>query len=363
MPNLIDPSSSAAIAWSRRALLQSGALAALGTLLPWRLRAADQAAASLPVISKPIPSTGERIAAIGVGTNQFGRAPFDDIRAVLERMHALGGTMIDTAAMYGDSEAVIGRALAGSKLRQGMFVATKFNAEGVSFGPPPGAGGPAGFGGPGGSGGPPPGMPPPPPRDNVYGQASFERSLKRLQTDRVDLLYAHFLASADPLMPLMRELKKAGKARYIGITAALSAQHAELAEKMRQHPIDFIQVDYSIGNRDAETTVFPLAIERKIAVAVAVPFAAAGGGRGGALLQEVADRPLPDWAADIDVKSWSQFFLKYAISHPAVTCAIPGSTKLEHLIDNQLAGHGRLPDAAMRKRMEEYWDAKPPVAS
>ena len=121
---------------------------------------------------------------------------------------------------------------------------------------------------------------------------------------------------------------------------------------LRAVPLDFIQVDYSIANRDAAAAILPLALERKIAVLVNLPF-----GRS-ALFREAAGQPLPPWAADIDVHSWAQYFLKYVISHPAVTCAIPGSTQVSHLIDNQGAGHGRLPDESMRRRMEQYWDNK-----
>ncbi|MFZ1904222.1 MAG: aldo/keto reductase [Steroidobacteraceae bacterium] len=319
--------------WSRRAVLEGGLLAGLGTLLPRGSGAADAnadaaAQARLPVITRAIPSTGERIPVMGIGTNQFREDSYAELRAVLQRMHELGGTLIDTAAGYGESETVIGHVLADLGIRKQMFIATKFNAEGAQ-----------GHQGP--------------PRDNLYGQASFDRSLQRLQTDRVDVMFAHHLPSVDPLMPLLQELKKAGKARYVGITTADVREHPELVDKMRQYPVDFVQVDYSLGNRDAAATVFPLALERKIAIMVDVPL----GGRRRSLLQDVGDRALPPWAAAIDVVSWGQFFLKYVISHPAVTCAIPGTTKLEHLVDNQLAGHGRLPDAAMRKKMEEYWDS------
>ena len=346
--------------WSRRAVLQGGLLAGLGTLLPRRSRSADAnadaaAQARLPVITKAIPSTGERIPVMGIGTNQFRLDNYEELRAVLQRMHQLGGSVIDTAAGYGESEAVIGHALADLGIRKQTFIATKFNAEGTEGlqGSPSGAAP---------TGGPPAGAPPgsiPPiggrlPRDNLYGQASFERSLQRLQTDRVDVMFAHHLPSVDPLMPLLYELKKVGKARYVGITASQVREHPELVDKMHHYQMDFVQVDYSLANRDAAATVFPLAQERKIAIMVDVPL---GGGRH-SLLQEVGDHPLPAWAADIDVTSWGQFFLKYVISHPAVTCAIPGTTKVEHLVDNQLAGHGRLPDAAMRKKMEDYWDSR-----
>lgn len=230
---------------SRRAALRgalaTGLTAVLPSVLPSRLRAADQA--SLPVIRKRIPSTGERLPVIGIGTNSFRDAEYDELRQVLERMHALGGRLIDTAARYGESEGVIGRALASLKLEKRMFLCTKFNSTGVSSpfvrtGPPrgmrppggiPGGARPATPGGPGGGRafrGPPP--------DNVWGQASFDRSLERLQTDHVDLLYAHFVPSVEPLMPLMRKLKDAGKTRYIGITTFLTPQHTVIAELMRR---------------------------------------------------------------------------------------------------------------------------------
>jgi aryl-alcohol dehydrogenase-like predicted oxidoreductase len=275
---------------------------------------------------------------MGIGTNAFRGANYEQLRDILKRMHELKGSVIDTAAMYGDSEAVIGKALAELGIRKQMFIATKFNAEGVQMpGPPPGAAAAPGR---------------PRPMDNVYGEASFERSLTALKTDRIDLMQAHFLASVEPLMPLLQKLKKTGKIRYIGITTVSEEQHPQLIDYMRKYPIDFIQVDYSLGNREAAETVFPVARERKIAVMVAVPL----GGRRGSLLSQTDGRELPSWAADIDVTSWSQLLLKYVISHPAVTCAIPGSSQLEHLEDNQMAGRGRIADAAMCKRMEAFWD-------
>lgn len=312
---------------TRRLALKAGVLASLSTVLPDVLRAAESAPG--PLIERRIPTDGQRLPVMGIGTNAFNMSNYEELRAVLERMHALGGRMIDTAAMYGDSETVIGRALAELGIREQMFVATKFNAQGA---------GRDGFGGGGG----------------LYGQASFDRSLRRLRTDHVDLLYAHFLPSVEPLMPLLMQLKQQGKTHYIGITTASESEHPQLVEAMRRHPIDFVQVDYSLANRDAAVTVFPVAVERKIAVVIDLPL----GGHFGSLLKEVGDRPLPPWAKDLGVSSWSQFFLKYVVSHPAVTCAIPGASKVEHVSDDQLAGHGPLPDAAQRKRMEAYWDTK-----
>jgi aryl-alcohol dehydrogenase-like predicted oxidoreductase len=298
--------------FSRRGFI--GSALAAGTLS--RLaRAAEPPAA--PLITKPIPATGERLPAIGLGTDAFRNDLSEEIRAELRRMSELGGTVIDTAAAYGDSEAIIGEALAALKLRERMFLATKLVGSGAAD--------------------------------------SLARSLARLKTQRLDLLQVHNLNGVAELIPTLQQWKKNGTIRYVGITTSRVSQHAELLEAMRSYPLDFIQVDYSLGNREAAEKVLPLAQERKLAVLVNLPF-----GRS-SLFEQAAGRQLPAWAADIDVTTWGQFFLKYVISHPAVTCAIPGSTKVNHLEDNQGAGRGRLPDAAVRRKMEQYWDT--PTAS
>jgi aryl-alcohol dehydrogenase-like predicted oxidoreductase len=308
---------------SRRGFIEAGVVASISTLLTSRLPGAEPAGLSLPLITKAIPSSGERIPAIGIGTDSFRNELRDEIRAELKRMSELGGSVIDTAAAYGDSEALIGETLESLGTRDKMIIATKLvGSESNS-------------------------------RPGTPGVASFERSLERLKTRRVDLLQVHNLNGVAVLIPVMQEWKKAGKIRYVGVTTSRVSQHAEIMDVVRNYPLDFIQVDYSIANRDAAKAIFPLVLERKVAVLVNLPF-----GRS-SLFRQAADRELPGWAADIDVASWGQYFLKYVISHPAVTCAIPGSTKLSHLVDNQGAGRGRLPDAAMRQKMEEYWDAKP----
>jgi aryl-alcohol dehydrogenase-like predicted oxidoreductase len=313
------------VSLSRRALLRAGLLSGVAAALPSALLAAEG-----PVITKAIPSTGERIPVIGIGTNRFGRTPYDDVRSILKRMYELGGTVIDTAALYGDSEVQIGKALEELDLTQKMFIATKLNAPGGPPGRPPGSGGRF-FG------------------DGVGGRASFERSMQRLH--KVDLLFVHFLYSVESMMPLLVELKKQGRVRYIGITSIRTPEYPQLLESMRRYPLDFVQVNYSLGDRTAEAEVLPLALERRMAVMAAVPL---GGGRN-LLIDQVGDRKLPPWTADLGMASWGQFFLKYVVSHPAVTCAIPGSSKLAHLEDNQAAGHGPLPDAAARRKMEEFW--------
>jgi aryl-alcohol dehydrogenase-like predicted oxidoreductase len=306
---------------SRRGLIRAGLMAGLVAALPRSLRAA---AGQGPLITKAIPSSGEKIPVMGIGTNRFGRTPYEDVRSILKRMHELGGTVIDTAALYGDSEVQIGKALAELGLTQKMFIATKLNAKGTAGGR----------------------------QIEVGGIESFQRSMQRLQ--KVDLLFIHFVDSVEPMMPLLTDLKKQGRVRYIGITSIRTPEYPQLLECMRKYPIDFVQVNYSLGDRSAEAQVLPLAAARRIAVMAAVPL---GGGRN-LLISQVGDRTLPSWAADFGIASWSQFFLKYVVSHPTVTCAIPGSSKLEHLEDNQAAGHGRLPDAATRRMMEQFWAAK-----
>jgi aryl-alcohol dehydrogenase-like predicted oxidoreductase len=310
---------------SRRGFLAAGVATGVGALLSRPLESADPPPAALTattptasprLITKAIPSSGESLPAIGIGTDAFRTGVRDDIRAELKRMSELGATVIDTSDDYGDSEALIGEALESLGTRDRMFLATKMSG-GASRG-----------------------------ADN------FARSLERLKTRRIDLLQVHNLYGTAELIPAMQQWKQQGRIRCLGVTTSRGGQHAELADHMRRYQLDFIQVDYSIANREAAETILPLALERKVAVLVNLPF-----GRS-SLFRAASGRPLPPWAADIDVTSWAQYFLKYVIGHPAVTCAIPGSTQVAHLEDNQGAGRGRLPDAAMRRRMEEYWDAR-----
>lgn len=299
---------------TRRQLLGVGLAAA--ALAPVRLWAV---AAPSPLISKAIPATGERLPAIGLGTDAFYRSEQGVIQAEIARMVQLGGTVIDTSSDYGDSEALIGAALAATGLRDRLFLATKLTASGGMFGM------------------------------GVGGEASFRRSLQRLRTERVDLLQVHNLDGVDRLMPLMRRWKQERQTRYLGVTVSVGWQHDELLQTMRRYRLDFIQVNYSIDDRDAERRIFPAAQAQAVAVLVNLPLGRAS------LIRRAGGKPLPPWAAELGISSWSEFFLKYVISHPAVTCAIPGSTKLAHLEDNQAAARGPLPDAAARRRMQQYW--------
>ena len=274
-----------------------------------------------PLLTRAIPSTGEKLPVIGLGTNRYGVTAADELaarREVLRRMPELGASVVDTAPAYGRSEEVIGRLVGELANRDRLWLATKVTA---------GSDGAAG------------------------GKKMLDESFRRLRTARIDLVQVHSLKGVKEMLPVLREQKKAGRISYIGVTTSRDEQYGDLLEVMRRETLDFIQVDYSISDRNAADKVLPLAASRGMAVLVNLPL-----GRGNALAR-VKDRPLPDWAAEIDAKSFVQVFLKYVVSHPAVTVAIPGTTKVEHLEENLGAGRGRLPDAAMRRRIETFYNA------
>lgn len=306
----------------RRDVLKAGlaALAAGPLANSW---AADKAPASNALFMRSVPSTGERLAAIGVGTNNYSPTTAEERaarREVLAALTAAGASVIDTAPAYRQSEEVIGELLADIGNRKKAFIATKVTA-----------------------------------RDGKLeeGVKMIEESKRRLKTDVLDLVQIHSLAGVDVLFPHLADLKNKQQIRYVGITTSNSSQHAEMVDLINSQPLDFIQVDYSLANRAAGDRVLPAAQAKRVGVLVNLPF---GGRRDGNLFSRVGGRDLPEWAAEIDAKSWSQFFLKYVVSHPAVTVAIPGMTKVAHLHDNLGALRGRMPDAAMRTRMEKYWD-------
>jgi aryl-alcohol dehydrogenase-like predicted oxidoreductase len=310
---------------SRRAFVTAGSAAAAALALGRPHPASAQAARVLVSITKPIPSTGERLPVIGLGTNAYSATTPEQmapLREVLEHMPKLGGTLIDTARVYGRSEAVIGELLEGLGNRAQMFIATKTPMFGDFSNP----------------------------------QAVLDVSFAALRVTTIDLIQIHMMAGLTQLMPVFERNKAAKRVRYIGISTSEDSQYDAIMTAMRQYPLDFIQVDYSLGNRNAAERVLALAQERRIGVLVNVPFG--GRGRGAAsMFGRVSGRPLPDWAAEFDATSWAQVFLKYVVSHPAVTAAIPGTTQRRNMEDNQGAGKGRLPDAAMRQRIEQYWDA------
>ena len=313
---------------SRRSVVQGGLAAGVGLALGGGVAAAaevtDKQAAkgggNLPVITKPIPSTGEMLPVVGLGTNQYSVTAPEEIaarREVLKHFPELGAKVIDTARAYGESEVVIGKLLEELGNRDKIFLATKTPIRG----------------------------------DPAPGDGELQLAFERLQTDRIDLLQIHNFNAIDTLFPRLLEWKQAKKIRYVGITTSTDGQYPQVLDALNELELDFLQVDYSIDNRGAEEKILPLAREKGVAVLINVPL----GGRRGNVLAKVAGKPLPAWAADYDATSWAQLFLKYNISHPAVTAVIPGTTKLAHLQDNQLAGRGRLPDASGRKRIEEFW--------
>jgi aryl-alcohol dehydrogenase-like predicted oxidoreductase len=307
---------------TRRDFLRGCAATLAATALP----GAALATASDPVaalLTRPIPSTGERLPVIGLGTNAYGvtdPADFASRQAVVARLLELGGKVIDTARAYGDSELVIGRILADLEARDRVFLATKTPIQGELTDP----------------------------------AAIVAETFRRLGTDTVDLLQIHNMHGVEELMPTLRKLKEERRTRYIGATTSRDEQYPALLAAMRAHPLDFVQVDYSIANRNAAAEVLPLAAERGIAVLVNMPF---GGRRDGNLLRKLGERPLPPWAAEIGAGSWAEILLKYVVSHPAITCAIPGTTSVRNVETNLRAAQAPLPDAAMRRRMEDYWDA------
>jgi aryl-alcohol dehydrogenase-like predicted oxidoreductase len=306
---------------SRRHALQAGLAAAAAVAMP-RLASSGDAAAAGELVTKPIPSSGERLPVVGLGTNAYGVTDAGEVaarREVLQQFPELGARVVDTARAYGDSELVIGRLVAELGIRRELFIATKTPIRGEIK---PGAG-------------------------------ELDEALARLRTDRLDLLQIHNFHGIDELFPRMLEWKQAGKVRYVGVTTSTDDQYPLMLDALRTRPLDFIQVDYSIENRGSEQEILPLARDKGVAVLINVPL----GGRRGNLLAKVAGKPLPTWAGELDATSWAQLLLKYVVSHPAVTVTIPGTTKLAHLRDNQLAARGRLPDPAERKRLEEYWSS------
>lgn len=301
---------------SRRDALKVGIGAGIGISIARLPLLAQTIRQGAPLIEKAIPSSGERIPVIGMGTARFFSAVTPELTDVIRRFPELGGRLIDTAPSYGNAEVVVGDIIAGLKNRPRYFLATKVAVRSGE-------------------------------RAAVVQQ--MEQSMQRLHTDRIDLMQIHNLAAVPETLPVLREWKQAGRFRYIGVTTSSDRQYADFERVMRTEPLDFIQVDYAIDNRGAEEHILPLAAERGMAVLVNGPF---GRSR---VFQRVAGRALPDWAAEIDATSWAQIFLKYLASHPSVTCVIPGTEKVEFLVDNMKASHGRLPDAALRKRIEEFY--------
>ena len=305
---------------SRRRAIVAGAAAALGSTLPGFSFAA--AAANEPLKTRPIPHGGEQLPIIGIGTAvifDFENDParYAERRQVIQTFVAGGAMLIDTAHSYGRAEDRLGELVADLGVRDKLFLATKF-----SYGD-----------------------------SREAATESMRNSLRRLQTKNVDLMQAWNVADPDYDLALLREWKQQGICRYTGMTISQTRSYEAIAKVLAREKPDFFQVNYSLGDREAESLLLPAARDAGAAVLINLPF-----GRN-SLFRKSANRPLPDFAAEFGATSWAQLFLKFILSHPAMTAVIPGTDKPEYMIDNLKAGRGVMPDAAMRSRIVKYWDS------
>src|SRR6266481_4970903 len=272
---------------------------------------------SSTMLTRIIPCSGEKLPVIGLGTWRafdvdLTAAIRSQLEDVLSRFVELGGRVIDSSPMYGRAEEVIGELTSALGIREKLFLATKVWTRGKQ-----------------------------------NGIKSMERSVALLRTTRIDLMQVHNLLDVQTHLATLRQWKEQGRIRYLGVTHYNSSAFPEIEKVMRNEKLDFLQINYSLMEREAEQRVLPLAQERGVAVIVNRPFGA------GDLFDKVRSKPLPDWAGDFDCRSWAQFFLKWIVAHPAVTCAIPATGKPQHLEDNMHAGFGGLPDPNTRRRMIE----------
>jgi len=273
------------------------------------------------IMTRKIPSTGEELPAIGLGTWQVfdaggdkaARAP---LREVVANFSRAGGKLIDSSPMYGSAESVAGDLVAELGLRDRLFIATKVWTRG-----------------------------------RAEGIREMERSFQRLRVAQMDLMQVHNLLDVDVHTKTLLDWKAQKKIRYLGITHYTASAHGEVERQLKKANYDFLQINYSLAERDAEHRLLPWCAQNGVAVIANRPFAE------GAMFRRVRGKPLPAWAAEIGIASWAQYFLKWIVGHPAVTCAIPGTGKPEHIADNVAAGFGALPDEAMRKRMAAYFDS------
>jgi len=271
-----------------------------------------------PILSRKIPSTGEAVPLVGLGswiTFNVGNDPVAraDCAKVIAAFFAAGGRMIDSSPMYGSSQDVIGNGLRVSGRPQALFSADKVWISSRS-----------------------------------RGAAQVEESRRRWGIARFDLLQVHNLLDWEDQLPMLFAMKSAGRVRYVGITTSDGRRHGEFERIMLREPLDFVQVSYNIVDREVERRLLPLATDRGMAVIANRPF------QEGALTKRLARFPLPSWAAEIGASSWAQFLLKFIVTHPAVTCAIPATSSVAHVRENMAAAARPLPDEAMRRRMAAY---------
>jgi diketogulonate reductase-like aldo/keto reductase len=285
---------------------------AAGLLLAPRMSAAQGTG---ELLQRPIPSSGEKLPVIGLGTWQTfdvgasaaERAPLEEVLAAFVK---LGGRVVDSSPMYGRSEGVVGDLAQKLGLQRELFLATKVWTTGKEA-----------------------------------GVKSMKRSLSLMKTKRMDLMQVHNLVDVETHLATLREWKAQERVRYIGVTHYTASSHGEVTRVLEREKVDFVQINYSMVEREADERLLRVAQNRGVAVIANRPFG------GGGLFGRVRGKALPEWAAEFDCTSWAQFFLKWIVAHPAITCAIPATSKVRHLQDNMQAGSGRLPDAKMRERM------------
>jgi aryl-alcohol dehydrogenase-like predicted oxidoreductase len=284
------------------------------------------------IIQREIPSTGEMLPVIGLGSSatfsQLARR--DEIEALTEVIRAMvdrGARVFDTAPSYGASEQVAGDIARQLGVTNKIFWATKVNVAGRGGGT----------------------------ADPAAARAQIEESFRKLQASPIDLIQVHNLGDVPTQLGILKELKQSGRIRYLGVTTTSKGQYDQLQQIMRSEPLDFIGIDYAVDNRDVEESILPLAAERKIGVLVYMPFGRAR------LWQRVEGVELPPWAADFDAKTWAQFFLKYVVSHPAVTAVTPATSQASHMLDDIAGGIGHLPNEELRLKMAAFVDELPPA--
>ncbi|HTJ06099.1 MAG TPA: aldo/keto reductase [Caldimonas sp.] len=295
---------------TRAQVVRGAAAAALTTVAAPAFAAAPPPSSSSKMQTRPIPSTREPLPVIGCGTYVgFDQSPgspgYAELPGVVDALLDAGGKVFDSSPMYGRAEQTTGELLAASRRRGEAFVATKVWTRG---------------------------------RDE--GIRQMETSMRLLQVDRIDLMQVHNLVDWRTQLATLRRWKEAGRIRYLGVSHYTSSAYPEVESVLRSERLDFVQIDYALDDRAAERRILPLAAERGVAVIVNMPFG------GGGLLRSLLARPLPPWSAEIGCTSWAQLLLKFVLSHPAVTCAIPGTRRREHMEDNVRAGFGDAPPPA-----------------
>jgi diketogulonate reductase-like aldo/keto reductase len=301
---------------TRRDLLARGTAAALALTLGPEIMSDSQDQPN----TRPIPSSGERIPVVGLGTWQtfdVGDRPHElaPLRDVLSTFVQLGGRVIDSSPMYGRAESVVGRLVQELGLRQGVFLATKVWTRGAAA-----------------------------------GESQMNTSFQRLRAQALDLMQVHNLLDAETHLETLRRWKADGRIRFIGVTHYTASAYPDLERLLSRYPLDFVQLNYSLAEREAEQRLLPTAENQNVAVIVNRPFAE------GALFRAVRGRQLPAWTAEAGIQSWAQLFLKWIVGHPAVTCVIPATSNPAHLRDNMGALQGPIPDANLRKRIADLFD-------